>query len=591
MDGEFLDQALSISVSLLEFCQRKQCFVFMTRVLTIFDLIWYLLSLCGNLVMAMKRSRHSVLGTLVFVCVTTMVLTIFLTYRCVQISRLRNPYILDDLSYQSKDLYNELSNSNAQSALLRNMPPVTVHYMWCRKSHFEYRHYLSMLSVAKVLKPDQIVFHYLELPQTDRNGYFTWFDDIQREVAMLSLKELKNVKHCSHDFSKGVPQSEDFPNTNGIFMMEDIAITNLSRDDFYRRTGAGKLWELDCEDEENGVCEASERKSAQLFLVPASEPYSLTPGTGRAVLDCPNIEEFNKAKTVSSCLQISQRLFPADIWRLNKTFDRFARRVAFNTAEPVSAVPDPDRATPRIAHVLKFDGEEVLSPLCYASIQSAFTNGKLQHVFVHGHVDRRNRNPLWEQLAERFPITHVPTPSLGHESSPKRQLLYGMHVLLQYGGVLLTCDSIVQKPLDPLLHYPSVSTVRKSIYRIIHHHVDFSILVARPASEYLQTLVPVLKQLVEVDSERDFAAVSYHVYEQHPASVRMDADLVGHLTCKSARCLPSKGQLDVRQAYVARLQWVEGSPPATLKELAGLTTPLRSFAQQLVVPPLSPAQQ
>ena len=81
------------------------------------------------------------------------------------------------------------------------------------------------------------------------------------------------------------------------------------------------------------------------------------------------------------------------------------------------------------------------------------------------------------------------------------------------------------------------------------------------------------------------------MYEQQPTSVRMDADLVGHLTCKSARCLPSKCQLDVRQAYVARLQWVEGSPPATLKELAGLTTPLRSFAQQLVVPPFSPAQQ
>ena len=556
----------------------------MTRVLTFFDLIWFVALLCGNLVMSMARSRYNILGILVFVCIATIALTIFLTYRCVNISKLRNPYILDDLSYQSNDLYNKLSDTNAQSELLRHMPPITVHYMWCRKSHFEYKHYLSMLSVAKVLRPDQIVFHYLEMPQKDGKGYFTWFDDIQREVAMLSLKQLKDLKHCSHDFSKGVPKSEDFPHTNGVFMMEDIAITNLSREGFYRSTGANKLMKFDCWDETQGVCENSQRKSAQLFLIPASEPYSLVPGKGKAIFECPSIDEFNKAKT-SNCLQLSQRLFPSDIWHQNKTFDRFARRIAFNSPEPVIPIPNPDHAAPKIVHILKFDGEEVLSPLCYASIQSAFTSGKLQHAFVHGHVDRKNKNPLWEQLAEQYPITHIPTPSLTYKSSPKQQLLYGMHVLLQYGGILLTCDTIIQKPLDALLHYPSVSTVKKTIYRIIHHHVDFSILVARPASEYLQTLIPVLRQLVEIDSEQDFGAVAYHVYEQYPSSVHMETNLVGHLTCKSSKCLPSEGQLAVRQAYAVQLVWTEGSPPLTIKELLSLSTSLLPLVQQFVVPP------
>ncbi|XP_070195849.1 uncharacterized protein [Littorina saxatilis] len=547
----------------------------MLTILTIPDLIKFLMSQCAWFIMALWRSRHSTLMILVTTCLVTMALTIFLTYRCVQISKLRNPYIVDDLSYQSKDLYNQLSNSNTRLTLLGQMPPITVHYMWCRKSHFEYKHYLSLLSVAKVLLPDQIVFHYLEMPQTDRKGYFTWFDDIQREVAMLSLKQIHNTRHCSHDFSKGVPKSDDFPSADGVFMMEDIAITNLSRDAFYQHTGAKKLARSVCEDQDGQVCENVDRKPAQLFLLPASEPYSLVPGQGRAIFECPTIDAFNKAN-ISTCLQLSQRLFPSDLWQRNKTFERFARRIAFNNPEAVSPVPNPALSAPSIAHILKFDGEEGLSPLCYASIRSAFTQGKLQHVFVHGVLEKE-KDSLWNTLVGKFSVTHVPTPSMDASSSTRQQLLYGMHVLIQYGGILLTCDTIVQKPVDPLLHYPSVSTVQKSIYRIIHHHIDFRVLVARPASEYLQSLIPVLKQMIETDSERDIGAVAYHVLEQYPSSVHLDSNLVGHLTCKAKRCLPKEGQLDVRQAYAVTISWTEGGPPTSLQELEQLSTPLVSL--------------
>ena len=563
-------------------CLHQQCSSFMTRVLTVFDLIWFLWTLCGNLVLAMARSRHSTLAVLLIACIAAVALSFFLSYRCIKISKLWNPYILDDLSYQSKDLYNKMSDSNLQTALLPHMPAVTVHYMWCLKSHFEYKHYLSLLSVAKVLNPDQIVFHYLEMPQADQRGYFTWFDDIQREVAMISLKQIKNPKHCSHDFSRGVEISDDFPNNDGIYMFEDVAVSNLSREAFYQLTGAQGLVKSHCEDEAKGMCETVRTRAAQLFLLPVSEPYTLVPGQGRAILECPTIEGFNKASQ-SHCVQLSQRLFPSDIWRQNKTFDRFVRKVAFNSPQPVSPVPSPKLAAPKIAHILKFD-EEKLSPLCFASIKSAFIHGELQHVFVHGHVSRDTKDPLWMEVAGQHSVTHIPTPSLGPSSSTRKQLLYGLQVLLQYGGLLLTCDTIIQKPVDPLLHYPTVSTIHKSIYRIIHHHVDFSVMAARPSSEFLQTLIPVLKQLTEIESDRNFDAVAYHIVEQYPASVHMGSDLVGHMTCQVNKCMPGEGQIGVPQSYTVKFAWKEGSPPSSVTELSQLITPLQSLAPLLSGP-------
>ncbi|KAL8616019.1 hypothetical protein ACOMHN_014981 [Nucella lapillus] len=514
----------------------------------------------------MGRSRHSLLASIMALCLLMLALSVFLSYRCVRISHLRNPYLLDELSEQSWHLYDRMIEVQPQKVLRRHRPPLTLHYMWCLNGHLEFKHYLSLLSVAKVLNPDQIVFHYLQMPQKDKKGYFTWFEDIQREVAMITLKPIHNAQHCSHDFSKGLARSKDFPSNDGVFMMEDVAITNLSREAFYQLTGADRLWKYSCEDRGKGTCSGVGRLPAQLFLVPTSEPYHLTGGEGRAVVECPTIQAFNKANT-SACVQLSQRLFPSDIWRENNSFGRLTRWLAYNHPEPVTPQPQPDLSAPSVAHILTSD-EEDLSPLCYASVVSAFTQGKMSHVFVHGLLDSNSKG--WKQLAGKYSVSHIPTPSLKGSTDSRGWLLYGLQVLLQYGGVLLSCDTIVQKPLQLLLEYPAVSTVRKSIYRIIHHHIDFSVLLARPASRYLHALLPTLASV----GEGDVGAVAYHLYEHHPTTLHLHTHLVTHLSCKGDRCVLSPGQMGVQQTYTVKLKWTEGSPPATWQQWTRLTMPL-----------------
>lgn len=543
----------------------------MTRIFTIIDIFLFLLSLFVKTTMALIYSCNSSFCCVVTSFILLFTLSVLLSYRCVQISNLRNPFILDDLHQKSNFVYNELSNNTVLSVLDSQRLPVTVHYMWCRKSHFEYKHYLAVMSVAKVLRPDQIVFHYLEMPFTDEKGYFTWFEDIQREIAMLTLKRIHRVRYCSHDFPSTVTRDIDFPGFSGVFMTDDIAITGLSRTQVHQYLVTSKC-------SKTRACEVRRTDdNFQLFLVPESEPYSLETNEGRVVLQCPTITVFDKGNA-TMCVQLNQRLFPLDVWSRNTRFDTFAREIAYGSQIPLIPPKMVDYAVPKIAHILWLGAETTLDPLCYSSIKSAFVVGKLEYVILHGAAPAEG--PLWEKLLEQYPITYVHSPELHETSSVQQQLLYGMQALLQHGGMLTTCDVIFQFPVEPLLHFPVVSSVQKSIYRIIHHHIDFSILIAHPGSTFLKSFVPVLKQMSEAGSQRDVGAVGYHTYEQFPASVNIDVNLCSHQMCTQSRCKYSPAETNPRQAYAFKMHFGSARPD-TLQQLQSLSPDLLHIYQQM----------
>ncbi|KAK7488448.1 hypothetical protein BaRGS_00020233 [Batillaria attramentaria] len=515
------------------------------------------------------RSQNSPFCCLVAFCTILFTLALILSNRCVQISRLRNPFLLDDLPHQSNYLYNDLSNNTIHTTLIRQNSPLTVHYMWCRKSHFEYKHYVSVMSVAKVLRPDQIVFHYLEMPLSDKKGYFTWFEDLQQEIAMLSLKPIHRLRYCGHDFPATVSKDSDFPNPNGVFMTDDVAVTGLSRELFH------SILLDSCS--QHHACDKQVAEKFQLFLVPESEPYSLAQEEGRAVLQCPIISVFNQAN-FTKCVQLNQRLFPADIWFRNAKFDVFVRKITYNSHVPLLPVKSTGESIPRVAHILRFDGDDTLEPLCYSSIKSVFVIGQMKHVFLHGHA--RATGPLWDKLIQEHAVTYVPVHVLDASSSVHKQLLYGLHILLQYGGMLAACDVIVQQPFEALLHVPAVSSVQKSQFHIIHHHMDFSVLFASPGSVFLKTFIPALKQMSEVSSARDIGAVGYHIYEQLPTTVYMETNLCSHHVCTGTQCKRSPAESSPKQAFITKLQF-ESSRPTSFQQLRSITIDALDIFQSL----------
>ena len=56
--------------------------------------------------------------------------------------------------------------------------PNVVYYVWCGRRWFEFQHYLSVMSVVRLLRPDNIVFCYDSEPVVDSWTYNTWYSEI-----------------------------------------------------------------------------------------------------------------------------------------------------------------------------------------------------------------------------------------------------------------------------------------------------------------------------------------------------------------------------------------------------------------------------
>ena len=55
--------------------------------------------------------------------------------------------------------------------LLPDLIPPDVHFLWCGTKWFEFKHYLSVMSVRRMIQPDKIYIHFEQEPGLDRVYY------------------------------------------------------------------------------------------------------------------------------------------------------------------------------------------------------------------------------------------------------------------------------------------------------------------------------------------------------------------------------------------------------------------------------------
>jgi len=55
--------------------------------------------------------------------------------------------------------------------LAPDLVPPDVHFIWCGERWFEFKNYLSVMSVRRTIQPDKIYIHYEKTPPLDRVYY------------------------------------------------------------------------------------------------------------------------------------------------------------------------------------------------------------------------------------------------------------------------------------------------------------------------------------------------------------------------------------------------------------------------------------
>ncbi|GFO30337.1 hypothetical protein PoB_005684200 [Plakobranchus ocellatus] len=98
--------------------------------------------------------------------------------------------------------------------------PNTVHYIWCGNRTFEYRHFLSVMAVWKVLEPDAIEFRYENEPREDK--YNTWYSQIRSHLAVFQASLLPDwVTGPECGDAHGLETLHD---TGGILIATDVVV-------------------------------------------------------------------------------------------------------------------------------------------------------------------------------------------------------------------------------------------------------------------------------------------------------------------------------------------------------------------------------
>ena len=273
----------------------------------------------------------------------------------------------------------------------------TVFYVWCgvRRRPFEFRHYLSVRSALRVLRPDTVWFYYESKPVVDDKLYNTWWQELIDELPFFHHQSLYDVADrlplnaCegpgrpSADFVHALVTSR-----GGTFVDEStLVVAALPNREV---TVAVNI------DDNSGV---------QLRLLKANRGLSCSdvsfngslrlPRHTLRVLECPSHSNFTDANS-TLCLHIAQSLYPKDIWTLDTDVGRLLRQEFYGRPDIVTVLPSFDRLAPNVGHMIWLGGGE-MDFLFFLSVLSLLHVARVDLVYIHG--DQPPTGVYWKLLA------------------------------------------------------------------------------------------------------------------------------------------------------------------------------------------------
>lgn len=272
----------------------------------------------------------------------------------------------------------------SDSASLGTLPR-SVHYLWCGRKQFLFRHYLALLSAVRMLRPATIFFHYSHLPEVDPTLYNIWFQEMKNSLPHLQLLRSNVTDSCGT--GQLLTSALKLLVGNGGFVMgQDVVL-------------AGYPKELKSEPFWFAFSEMTSDLSRGMIAAPRALGSSeaerllqdLEAGQPANQAGCVTANRYNESvHGFHHCIVLSGDIYPRDLWRDNSSFVELARWVYYGQRESLTPIPHMGSPIPRVAHVIWLtlnlsDGPQ-LSFQHFLSILSALHVGGLNEVYVHGNV-------------------------------------------------------------------------------------------------------------------------------------------------------------------------------------------------------------
>ncbi|CAG5114548.1 unnamed protein product [Candidula unifasciata] len=442
-----------------------------------------------------------------------------------------------DLKLLNTDDNNNNNNGNVNNVddyaddsradLLPDLAPPIIHYIWCGNKHFEFRHYLSIKRADDIIRPDKIFFHYQELPKSDSEQYYTWFNQTVAGNDHIVLKYLNRSTCPESGAERYMLVLSLLEYFGGIFIPEDAILVDfplhLRSAGFMSGVVAKTLTEyLDgiIVAKKNGFISPSSQSGLNVVL---ASGRSAAQGT---IKPCGTIEHFNTEEQ-GDCICVKSR------------FSTLTRLAAYGVGE-VRPKFSQKSTIPRIAHYICWDCEVKFGP--YLSILSALYIAGLSKVYIHGV--KQPTGYWWKKLQETQKVIHVYREYPEHSSNRAtmtQELAEGimrLSILLKYGGVY--CDSkVIWTNIIPedRFSYEAVASPDWSLYGSWPDSISHTTIMAKKNSEYLLKL----RNLHSQNPRQQFWFVdqflAYKMLERKPELMFLDRHL--QVKCLNQNCHPT----------------------------------------------------
>jgi len=245
------------------------------------------------------------------------------------------------------------------------LAPNTVYYVWCGRRWFEFVHYMSVMSVMRFVRPDNVVFYYDSYPVLDYWLYNTWFDEIKQQYPFFRPRFVNTTTEnmCSGHgivnmafvYKRLTRRGGMYVNENTILASFPISLRRYDMVDAIEAIrGTGFLLT------QGGL--PGVRSVSAVIQDPAKRTSSIRCAA--------SIAEYNAAAQKPVCITPESKLFPKDIWTLDSDFGRMSRKVFYGRPEVPIQRQSFDDLVPNIAHIVWLGGGpmDFLFYLCVLSL-------------------------------------------------------------------------------------------------------------------------------------------------------------------------------------------------------------------------------
>ncbi|ELT89884.1 hypothetical protein CAPTEDRAFT_200575 [Capitella teleta] len=415
--------------------------------------------------------------------------------------------------------------------------PNNVIYVWCGKRWFEFIHYLSVKSVIRQLRPDNIIFYYDYEPVVDSWTYNTWFKELQDEYPFFrkfAMNEEYSKMACN-GFSKVNPEfvTARLTEMGGMYVHESTVLTSFPLE--YR-----KLAVVHGLNETNMSGFLMTRRgypgSASLDSLIKSAKFDTKQ------LDCAKYDGKAISNTKAECLNLNSYFFPKDIWELNTDFGRIIRKIFYGSEEINLPKQDYNELIPNIAHMVWLGGGE-MDFLFYLSVLSLIYVAKVDMVYMHG--DAPPTGPYWNRLRHNPKLTLV-YRMYQHEIYGQRINIlshvtdvWRVDFMIKYGGIYVDTDTVFVKELDrDIRAYDAVGAYDWTYWNHpFPDTINYGVAIGKKNAKYWQKFQESMKWFMDKDWSWNGLRQPYRIKERHPELVRIDPSL--QVICFESLCHPT----------------------------------------------------